>query len=313
MEENSGKELIELCYAPAATLWRINHRWRRSTVPGFTLDLKRGSWAKRPGDEADQASDADNTQVLSGVRVLVRDTRNILLAKPLDNTEEDYLASLQYALQRGIEAIFQVEEQELASERIGEEAHRQILFWEAAEGGVGVLSRLVDDPAALARVARMALEICHFDPNTGEEKTDEVKDCGRACYRCLLSYSNQFDHALLNRHLVQGFLVQLARGVTKSEELSNNPDHFADLLSATTKPFARQVLEYLHQTGRRLPDLARPKLQEVAVIPDFFFKENTVCLVCGDSSIKPDLEDAGYTVVELNEEDPLEEQLKGLT
>ena len=107
--------------------------------------------------------------------------------------------------------------------------------------------------------------------------------------------------------------MELAGGKTVRETPNTSPDHFGDLLSATTNPFARQVLEYLHQTGRRLPDLARPKLQDVKVTPDFFFKENAVCLLCGDSPIKPDLEDAGYLVVELNQKAPLEEQLKGLT
>ena len=88
------------------------------------------------------------------MRLLVRDTRNLLLLARAAPLEEAMLASLQFALQRGVEAVFQIAEQELASERIGAGARRRILFWEAAEGGVGALTRLADEPEALARVAR---------------------------------------------------------------------------------------------------------------------------------------------------------------
>ena len=123
-------------------------------------------------------------------------------------TDESEMATLQYALQRGMEQVFQVEESELASERIGSREHRSILFWEAAEGGLGVLRRLVQERDMLAFVAYDALGRCHFDP---ENLNDKNLDCSHACYECLLSYSNQRHHSHLNRHLVKGFLAQLAR------------------------------------------------------------------------------------------------------
>ena len=32
-----------------------------------------------------------------------------------------------------------------------------------------IFCQLVDDPSAMARVAKTALEICHFDPESGED------------------------------------------------------------------------------------------------------------------------------------------------
>jgi hypothetical protein len=46
---------------------------------------------------------------------------------------------------------------------------RLLFFYEAAEGGAGVLRRLLDDTQALARVAQQALQLNHFDPDTGSD------------------------------------------------------------------------------------------------------------------------------------------------
>src|ERR1700757_655154 len=74
-----------------------------------------------------------------------------------------------YSLQRGMQLLFQVEQQEIALEQIGEHDNRRLLFWEAAEGGNGIWQRLIEDPNALAKVAEKALDICHFEASTGAE------------------------------------------------------------------------------------------------------------------------------------------------
>lgn len=320
--DQGNQPALGLTYAAAATLWRINHRWRRATTDGFTLDLKRGVWAKRPGDEADTALDLAPERLLGGVRVLVRDTRNILLIRIVQPADDAVLASLQFALQRGIESVFQIEEQELATERIGTDAHRQILFWEAAEGGAGVLARLSDEPGALARVARAALDICHFDPTSGAELRDEAKDCSKACYRCLLSYSNQPDHALLDRGAVQDLLLDLAGGTTVVETApapASVPAPPAPAAGAPANSFAQEVVAYLQATSRRLPNKIRPELADTDVRPDLFYQLSTglVCVFCDDNAPTPattlqhdDLADAGYRVIVLDRGDDLEAQLR---
>jgi hypothetical protein len=82
-----------------------------------------------------------------------------------------------------------------------------VLFYEATEGGAGVLTRLVHDPDALARVAHQALRTLHLDiPAFGEplpalEALSDVAGtaCVAGCYRCLLSYYNQPDHPVIDR------------------------------------------------------------------------------------------------------------------
>ena len=45
---------------------------------------------------------------------------------------------------------------------------REILFYEASEGGAGVLRQLAEDPTVLPALARRALELCHYDPDTSK-------------------------------------------------------------------------------------------------------------------------------------------------
>jgi hypothetical protein len=323
--DNSGKEILELCYAPAATMWRINHRWRRSNTDGFTLNTKSGMWAKRPDEDDDTAFDADNSNLLKGVRLMVRDTRNILLLKLNDDYEEAVLTTMQHAFQRGIEAVFQVEEQELSSERIGDKDSRRILFWEAAEGGVGVLRRLVEDKDALAQVAKTALEICHFDPLSGADvpissgKPGLDHQCGQACYRCLMTYSNQFDHALLSRHLIKTILLSLSGSNTVATVSNRGDAYFEELLAKTAKPFARKVLEFIESSGRKLPDAFSPVLEEASVSPDFYYKNGNICLFCDalapsveEKRPRLELEDLGYQIIEIRADLDLETQLQQL-
>ena len=107
-----------------------------------------------------------------------------------------------------METVFQIDEAEIASERIGTGKNSAILFWEASEGGVGVLKRLVTEQETLRQVAVAALERCHFNPETLEEDASG-KDCSHACYECLLSFKNQRDYRKLDRHLLPTLLSKL--------------------------------------------------------------------------------------------------------
>ena len=71
--------------------------------------------------------------------------------------------------------------------------------------------------------SKMALKICHFDPETGEDwrhAAHATEDCEAACYDCLMSYGNQRDHRLLDRKATFDILMQLARSNTEASPAS---------------------------------------------------------------------------------------------
>jgi len=310
--------LFILTYAPSATLYRINRGWKKSKQPGFLIDLESGEWKRDQAQNSLQKQDSN----LDVVNPYVWDTSNVLLISRQNEAipwNEEFQASLQYALQRGMEEVFQIEESEIASERIGHGEHRSLLFWEASEGGAGVLRRLVEESNCLAEIARSALDRLHFDP----EKNDLKPTCVQACYECLLSYSNQRDYAILNRHLVLDILSELSKGITLSRSDSRDYDqHYQYLrsLTDTRSDLERLFLDFLYQTKRRLPDDAQKMITEYPTIPNFFYEPN-ICIYCDgsvhnepdqrliDNTTRNTLRDYGYRIIVIRYDRDLAQQI----
>lgn len=315
--------LLRLTYAPSTPLVRVNRGWTRSREPGFTLDLFSGRWKKADDDLTPERGG----QLISSIQLYVQETRNALLIQPQgEPPTEAALASLQYALQRGVETVFQLEPQELAGERIGRDRGRRILLWEASEGGSGVLKELVEEPGALAEVARKALEICHFDPTSGEDLKGE--DCVTACYRCLLSYANQREHTWLDRHLALPLLKDLSNATTFLRGASRSyKDHYRWLLARVDarSPLERTFLDSLYGSRRRLPDHAQRLLADVRVRPDFYYEGARACVFCDgtvhdhpaqraeDERVRRELAARGYRVIVVRYDRPTEEQINPYT
>ncbi len=315
--------LVKLLYAPSASLYRVNNGWKRSSSKGFLLNFKTGYWEKSASDKEENHNDHEVKDIRL-VRLIVRDTQNILLLYPqVPEWREDpsLLVSLQYALQRGMEMNYQVEESELASEIIGEGEHQAILIWEAAEGGVGILKRLMEDRDAMARIAREALQRCHFDPES--QKDLEPEKCPCACYECLLSYSNQFHHDLLDRHGAKDALYKLSKSVVQPMvEGRSYEEHYEWLRSLTDSrsELERKFVDHLYKTKRRLPDDAQKMLEGIYSIPDFFYDPYT-CIFCDgsvhdtpeqrekDRKIRNQLKNNGYRVIVIRYDKDMEEQI----
>jgi len=125
-----------------------------------------------------------------------------------------------------------------------DEVLNQVSLNESAEGGAGVLRRLLDDKNAMAEVAREALKICHFDPETYEDKRRSERskeDCESACYDCLMNYTNQRIHHLLDRNTIRVLLSQLAEAtVNASPTEYTREGHLRQLMNLTGSELERQ-------------------------------------------------------------------------
>jgi Lhr-like helicase len=222
---DSAGEIVRLAYGPGATITRLNKGLRRRknrTELGFMMDPVSGYWAKSK-DEDDEVTDP-TASPRQRIVPSVQDRKNALLLQPIGSElSQQAVATVQHALLRGIEAVFQLEQGEILAEPMPQRDTRTgFLMYEATEGGAGVLARLVAEPERLAEVARRALLIMHFDVvsdlphETANLRSVSESSCVAACYRCLMSYYNQPDHELLDRRDAdaRGLLLRLARGTT---------------------------------------------------------------------------------------------------
>lgn len=270
-------------YGHAATLWRMNLGWRRRADPdrvGYLLDIERGYWESEPDDDTPRDQVSKRVQ---RVVPFVEDTRNCLILRPEAPLDPALMASLEAAVKIAIQVEFQLEDRELGSEPLPTSSdRRQLLLYESSEGGAGVLRRLVEEPDALARVARRALAICHFDPDTGADlghAPGARERCEAACYDCLRSYYNQRDHAHLDRHAIAPLLRAWAGGQAQiSPRARARQDHHDALARQCQSDLERRWLALVLTRDQRLPDDAQPFLDDLRIRPDFLYRNDAVAI-----------------------------------
>jgi len=314
-----GDPIAKLVYAPAATILVINHGWRMARAEGFLINFRTGDVEGAQGFTAIQPG--NRREDIRRVKLCVWGTRNLLrLQLPRLVDDREFEVTLQYALKRGLEEAFQLEEDEIGAVWVGEGEHRSLLFYEVAEGGVGVLRRLVEEPDALAHVAQEALKICHFDL-----KGNDLKGaCKRACYECLLSYRNQLEAHLLNRKATLPLLLQLSRGEVQAfSGERRRPEHLQWLRSRLDprSTLERAFLEVLEDGRYRLPDEAQKPIPELDCLADFFYEPNVVVFCDGPDHDAPDRRERdrrqrrellarGYRVIVIRYDEDLDEQIR---
>jgi hypothetical protein len=330
--------ILELQYGPTATVWRMNFGWRRrkeKALKGFLMNPVTGHWVggvdEGNGGGEGQGEEAPDKTPPQRIVPYVEDRRNVLVVRPhfsLGELSPVTLTTLQYALKRGIEAVYQLEESELMAEPLPTRDDRQsILFFEAAEGGAGVLTRLATEPGALAEVAAQALEVLHFvapaeraqwSKSTLNEDLDADGRpmCEAGCYRCLLSYYNQPDHTLIDRKdkdaggLLLDVLCRLTTARAAHGTHGRPPAmHDTELSLTAGSDLEKCWLDYVNAQGYRKPDRGQHVISAAKTSADFFYDDFNLAVfidgphheqpnrIAQDEEINRRLDELGYLVV----------------
>ena len=303
-------DILTLRYGPSATITRVNkgpRRRKEKSVYGFHINPRTGFWAKGEDDDAEAQPDPDKTPP-QRIVPYVQDQKNALHLMPAELADgarmsECTITTLQHALRRGIESCYQLEEGELLVEPLPDTTTRNgLLFYEATEGGAGVLNRLVHEPGALARVAREALRVMHLDvsddasiPIPEPHALSDVPgtSCVAGCYRCVLSYYNQPDHELIDRRdaAVRAVLARLAR--IETALIAPAGDETPPVPEAEQSPWETRWREAF---SAHVPGTRQPLRSEVGGNVILQWPDELIALVLPDTSreIADDWSEKGY-------------------
>ncbi|WP_163850513.1 DEAD/DEAH box helicase [Pseudooceanicola aestuarii] len=202
LRDGEGKDLAAISYGPRTRIARINKGLRRrrdKDLYGFKIGTHSGRWRGSAGGDDTDPDLRPSAEPEQTVLPMVEDRKNAMLLVPSRHLEVEDVATLQSALARGLERVFRLEEGEIAVDPVPDrDARNGLLFYEASEGGAGVLSR-ISRQEDLQAVVRASLEIMHLEETDGEWRDRDDAPCVEGCYRCILTYFNQPDHELIDR------------------------------------------------------------------------------------------------------------------
>jgi very-short-patch-repair endonuclease len=204
---------------------------------------------------------------------------------PQDNEDaKAFCRTLGKALVVGAQERLEIEQDEIAYFQHPDGAGGwTLVFYETAPGGAGYLEQLAQDLRGWARASHDRLY---------------NHDCERACYRCLKTARNQFDHALLNKELVRSAVFQLSvvqpiaerrSGRTGDARASSvNWLHTLDV-ERRARPMSdtaieRALLQAIREGGR-LPDpVPQYEISDQTgrriTIPDFAYPDRLIAIYC---------------------------------
>ena len=142
--------------------------------------------------------------------------------------------------------------------------------WPSNSGAHESCPRNRASPGVLPALARRVLAICHYDPDTLEDRG--AHRCGRACYECLPDYGNQPDHQILDRAPIRDVLAELARAECRpAGGAGSRAERLAALRKRCDSRLEQRWLDMVGSMGLRLPSDAQYAIPGHRTRPDFFY------------------------------------------
>lgn len=328
LDVKSGDDrLLRIYFIPAARLVKVNHKWRRSDkeTRGFPMGMETGFW-KRKKDIEDSLKDDYEGEPIKHVQLFTENWADALYIQPTKSLglDPDGIVTLQYAIKRAIEVLYQVEPNEIGVIKMGQTELPNIMAYEAAEGSLGILSQMVKRNDEFHRVIQKAYEICYF-----KDGEDTRPDIGPASYDDLLSYYNQRDHDVINRFAIKDALEKVMAcsiEIVKPHLYESYDEQFVQLVQESDPNSSTEqvFLKYLKKNGLRLPDKAQVSLKQdfgLYVQPDFFYEPNIYVFCDGkphdeeevqrkDKLQRRAMRDASLRVITWHYREPLEELIE---
>ena len=191
---------------------------------------------------------------------------------------------------------------------------RALLFYEAAEGGAGVLTRLANETDHLAEVARSALKLMHFNKPQAEWRVSELdtlekrrngqRICEAGCYQCLLSYFNQPDHDKINRLDPDALelLVALANANVR-RQITIKPEESNDASNTNDEATLNEWLSELDKRAFRHPDALSVPINNGLGTADAQYKSSRTLIFFQPpaTEIQQIASERGYDILVFNE------------
>ncbi|MBL7113790.1 MAG: DUF1998 domain-containing protein, partial [Bacteroidales bacterium] len=279
---NEGEDFLFIRFLPCARLIQINSKWMRSKEKGFLMGLNSCRWKKETYD-----TNAETAEPAKRVKLITYDTADALYIEPIKSLAltPAGVITLQYALKRAVENVFQVESREIGAELMGDELQPNIFIYEAAEGSLGILSQFIEDKDVFRNVINEAIDICRYDDKDYDDE---------ASYDDLLNYYNQRYHDVINRFEIKDALEKLKIcdvEIITSKTFGDYEEQYQQLLKGIDLNSTTELkfLNHLYDNGLKLPNATQKTVEGIYCQPDFFYEPDVWVFCDGTPHDDPEI------------------------